>query len=91
MNNKNICTDNVRTNKNERLEIRINGNLKRTVNLFCKENNIDRTYFITTLILSFFKKRNIKTYKIKRTWQNIEDMPTNPEIEYNYGNNNNIT
>lgn len=80
MNKLKTRTDNVRTTKDSRLEIRVSNSLKSVIEQFCRENHIDKTYFITTLILSFFKKRGKKIYKIKKTWENIEDMPTNPEI-----------
>ena len=80
MNKLKSHTDSVRTTKDSRLEIRINNSLKSVIEQFCKENHIDKTYFITTLILSFFKKRGKKIYKIKKTWENIEDIPMNPEI-----------
>ena len=63
--------------KKERLEIRIHGNLKKSIISFCDDNAIDMTYYIVTLVRNHLKKAGYlqKKEKIYYFEGNVEDMP----------------
>ena len=63
--------------KNARLEIRVAARLKERILNFCDDNEIDYTYYLTTLIRQHLKKVGYLKDKKKPYYYNcdVEDMP----------------